>query len=370
MRSVLKSSKAGRVAYKVPAGQVFSMQWTGEKMKKKTRNYLLIAAGFVLLLIVLTVGAFFYYTSKLNIEVFDTEEDSGYFSMLKADKDDDGVTNILVIGADNDVGSGMDSPGNGDGLMILSVNNSKKQITLTSLMRDIRVVKSNGYATKLTLAYHDGGPELLIECIESNIGIDIDNYVRVNYHDVVKIIDAAGGVEMELYVDEIEKMQAKIEAVAKTVGADWEGNKIQDVRDGVHKLNGVQAAGFMRVRLAGDGDLERTSRARRVLTGIKDNMSKMNLVQLANFANVVLPCITTDMEQDDIAAHLVKLNKYLKYDLVSNRIPVDDSFHYSQDGHAYTVIKFDVNREHFYNLVYTEAQIAKLESEAASDSED
>lgn len=334
-------------------------------MNQKVRKYILIAAGAVLLLIALVLGMFFYYTSKLNIEVFGDEPESGFFSMLKKDDDSDGVTNILIIGADSDVGSSLESQGNGDGLVILSVNNAKKQITLTSLMRDIRVVKSNGYATKLTLAYHDGGPELLIECIESNMGIDIDNYVRVKYPDVVKIIDAAGGVEMELNEDEIYRMQAKIEAVAKTVGADWQWNKIQSDQAGVYKLNGVQAAGFMRVRLAGDGDLERTSRARRVLMELRDNMRDMNLIQLANFANVVLPCITTDMDQNDIATHLVKLNKYLKYDLVSNRIPVDDSFYYSQDGHAYTVIKFDINREHFYNLVYTEAQIAKLESEAA-----
>ena len=117
----------------------------------------------------------------------------------------------------------------------------------------------------------------------------------------------------------------------------------------------------MRVRiLEGDGDLERTARARRVIMGIKDNMARMNLIQLSNFANVVLPCITTDMEQSDIAAHLAKLNKYLRYELVSNRIPADDTFRYSNDGHAYTLVDFDMNRELFYELVYTEAQREKL----------
>ena len=338
-------------------------------MKISIKKIILWALLIALIVLAVSVGMFFYYTSKLNIEVFGDQEEQGFFDILSAD-DDDGVTNILVIGADNDVGSGMDSPGNSDGMVIVSINNSSREIVLTSLMRDIRVIKSNGYATKLTIAYHDGGPELLIDCIESNLSIEIDNYVRVTYPDVVKIIDAADGVEMELYEDEIYHMQEKIEAVSKTVGVYWGDHMIPLDQAGTHHLNGVQAAAFMRVRLAGNGDYERTERARRVLMGVKDNVARMNLVQLASFADVVLPCITTDMTQDDIAGHLTRLLKYLKYDFVSNRIPVDDSFTYSNDGNAYTLIDFDVNRQHFFETVYTEKQLERLLAKAAEEGEE
>jgi len=336
-------------------------------MKITLKKVILFVLAVVLLLLIAGCAAFFYYTSKLNIEVFDSEESEGFFTILKDDDKDDDVTNILLIGADNDVGSGMDAPGNADGLVIVSINNAKKQITLTSLMRDIRVIKPNGHATKLTIAYHDGGPELLIECIENNLEIDIDNYVVFTYHDIVKIVDAAGGVEMELYEDEIYHMQEKIEAVSKTVGVGWGENMIPLDQPGVHTLNGVQAAAFMRVRMAGNGDYERTERARRVLLGLKDNVSDMNLIQLGEFANVVLPCITTDIEQDDIAKHIVKLGRYMNYDFVSNRIPVDDSFSYSNDMNGYTIIKYDINRDHFYDVVYTESQRAKLFSDDIED---
>jgi len=322
---------------------------------KKIIIFLVIAA---LVLLIGVAGAFFYFTSKLNIEVFDSENGEGIMSMLN--EKDDGVTNILLIGADNDVGSGMDSPGNADGLVIVSVNDTKKQITLTSLMRDIRVIKPNGHATKLTIAYHDGGPELLIECIERNLEINIDNYVLVTYHDIVKIVDAAGGVDMELYEDEIYHMQEKIEAVSKTVGVYWGDHMIPVDQPGVHKLNGIQTAAFMRVRMAGNGDYERTERARRVILGLKDNVDDMNLIKLASFANEVLPCITTDLVQDEIAGHIVRLGKYMNYEFVSNRIPVDDSFSYSNDSNGYTIIKYDINRDHFYDLVYTEKQRAEL----------
>ena len=96
----------------------------------------------------------------------------------------------------------------------------------------------------------------------------------------------------------------------------------------------------------------------------------MNLVQLASFADVVLPCITTDMTQDDIAGHLTRLLKYLKYDFVSNRIPVDDPFTYSNDGNAYTLIDFDVNRQHFFETVYTEKQLERLLAKAAEEGEE
>ncbi len=328
-------------------------------MKFTLKKAILVFAVIVLCFLVLTAAAFFYYTSKLNIQVFDSKESQGYFSLLNSGKDD-GVTNILLIGADNDVGSGMDAPGNADGIVIASINNATKKITLTSMMRDTRVIKPNGHATKLTIAYHDGGPELLIECIESNLGVDIDNYVVVTYPDVVKIVDAAGGIEMELYEEEIYHMQEKIEAVSKTVGVYWEDYMIPLDQPGEHNLNGVQAAAFMRVRMAGNGDYERTERARRVLIGLKEKVSDMNLFQLGKFADVVLPCITTDIEQDEIAQHLAKLGRYLKYDFVTNRIPVDDSFRYSNDEHGYTIVDFEINREHFYNTVYSEKQREKL----------
>ena len=132
---------------------------------------------------------------------------------------------------------------------------------------------------------------------------------------------------------------------------------------GVHKLNGIQAAAFMRVRMAGNGDYERTERARRIILGLKDNVDRMNLVKLASFANEVLPCITTDIAQDEIAGHIVRLGKYMNYEFVSNRIPVDDSFSYSNDSNGYTIIKYDINRDHFYDLVYTEKQRAELLTE-------
>ena len=330
-------------------------------MKINLKKLGIILAIAALAILIAVVGVFFYFTSRLNIEVFDSEEGQGVISMLN--EKDDGVTNILLIGADNDVGSGMDSPGNADGLVIVSINDAKKQITLTSLMRDIRVIKPNGHATKLTIAYHDGGPELLIECIERNLEIDIDNYVLLTYHDIVKIVDAAGGIDMELYEDEIYHMQEKIEAVSKTVGVYWGDHMIPVDQPGVHKLNGIQAAAFMRVRMAGNGDYERTERARRIILGLKDNVDRMNLVKLASFANEVLPCITTDIAQDEIAGHIVRLGKYMNYEFVSNRIPVDDSFSYSNDSNGYTIIKYDINRDHFYDLVYTEKQRAELLTE-------
>lgn len=330
-------------------------------MKINIKKLGIILAIAALAILIAVVGVFFYFTSRLNIEVFDSEEGQGVISMLN--ENDDGVTNILLIGADNDVGSGMDSPGNADGLVIVSINDAKKQITLTSLMRDIRVIKPNGHATKLTIAYHDGGPELLIECIERNLEIDIDNYVLLTYHDIVKIVDAAGGIDMELYEDEIYHMQEKIEAVSKTVGVYWGDHMIPVDQPGVHKLNGIQAAAFMRVRMAGNGDYERTERARRIILGLKDNVDRMNLVKLASFANEVLPCITTDIAQDEIAGHIVRLGKYMNYEFVSNRIPVDDSFSYSNDSNGYTIIKYDINRDHFYDLVYTEKQRAELLTE-------
>ena len=111
------------------------------------------------------------------------------------------ITNVLLLGVDNDNVGGLDKLGNADGIMLISINNHTKQVTLTSFMRDTKIRQPNEYEKKMTQIYHAGGAELLIEAIEQNFGIHIDNYLLVNYLDVIDIVDALGGFDIELSAD-------------------------------------------------------------------------------------------------------------------------------------------------------------------------
>lgn len=323
----------------------------------------------VVLLIVLMGGSYLgfrYFYSRLNVSHW--ENIVGTWQGEKADTDvgDDlpagenwdydvsDVTNILLIGVDNDNLEGLEDRGNADGLMILSVNKSTKQVVLSSLMRDVKVsVPGVGYKTKLTLVYHYEGLGTLIDTIEQNFGIPIDNYVMVNYLSVVDVVDAMGGIELEVSSDELYWMEPKIINLNELLGQDADANLIDPSQAGTLTLNGIQTAAFLRIRYAGDGDFDRTGRARTVLMALADKAKELNVVEIFSLADRVLPQITTDLSQSGALSLLLNMPKYLGYDMVSNRIPIDDSWYFENSNNgSFVIIDLPVNREFLYRSIY------------------
>ena len=323
-------------------------------MKKKKFTFWKLLLILFILVVIAAAGLYIavtHYVSKLNFE--DTSgEDS--FSIVGSLADDaTGVKNILLIGVDNDYAPGMDELGNADGLMIASINPKTRQVVLTSLMRDIRVQIPDSYKTKLTLSYHYGGTQQLIDTIEYNFGVPIDNYVLVNYISVVNIVDAVGGLTMDVTADELYWMDDKVRSVCELVGASYEDNMLSTDQAGELELNGIQTAAYLRIRYAGNNDFDRTERARRVVLGLKDKAAAMSLTELDSLANTVLPYITTDLTQTDIISLLLRFPALIKYDMLSDRIPIEGSYWLTNDENgAFVDIDYDANKEHLQSSIY------------------
>ena len=343
---------------------------TKDKKGKKRRRRIHPAITILAVILVILLGGsyltFSYFYSRLNIshveelihslggEKEETIEGEELPSAEGWDYDIADVTNILLIGVDNDNLSGLDDRGNADGLMILSINKNTKQVVLSSLMRDILAsVPGEGYKTKLTLAYHYAGTQALIYTIETNFGVPIDNYIMVNYLSVIDIVDAVGGLELELTQDELYWMQPKIQNLNTLLGQDENANLIDPSQEGTLLLNGIQTAAFMRIRYAGDGDFDRTERARTVLMALADKARDLKMTEMLSLADRMLPQITTDLSQTRILSLLMSLPKYLGYDMVSNRIPAGDSWYYDNNSNgSFVVIDYSVNREFLYRSIY------------------
>lgn len=265
----------------------------------------------------------------------------------------DDVINILLIGVDNDYLAGMDDLGNADGIMLLSINNKTEEIILTSFMRDTRVKVSNSYDTKLTTTYHRGGVSLLREVFELNFEIPISSYVLVNYPEVVSIVDALGGIDVELSRDEIRTMIPKINNINKLVGAEV-GANIIDVDDtGEHLLNGVQTAAYMRIRPSSTrNDIGRTERERYVVWQIMGKFEKMSHSELIDFANIFFGEVETDLSSNEFLKLLDHSEELLKYKTVSDRIPLDGTYTSSSDGNAYVQPDYEVNNKHLFESIY------------------
>ena len=323
-------------------------------MKKKKFTFWKLLLILLILAVIAAAGLYIavtHYVSKLNFEDTSSEDK---FSIVGSLADGaTGVKNILLIGVDNDYAPGMDELGNADGLMIASIHPKTHQVVLTSLMRDIRVQVPDSYRTKLTLSYHYGGTQQLIDTIEYNFGVPIDNYVLVNYISVVNIVDAVGGLTMDVTADELYWMDDKIRSVCELVGASYEDNMLSTDQAGELELNGIQTAAFLRIRYAGNNDFERTERARRVVLGLKDKAAAMSLTELDSFANTVLPYITTDLTQTDIISLLLRFPALIRYDMISDRIPIEGSYWLTNDANgSFVDIDYDANKEHLQSSIY------------------
>lgn len=203
------------------------------------------------------------------------------------------VINVLLIGADSRKGT---NSGNTDVMMLLSLNKKTKQLKLISFLRDsyLYIESPNGsYCTKLNAAFSMGGPDTLVQTIENNYKIDIDNYVMVNFESFKSIIDAMGGVTVDVQQYE----------------ADYNYKKFKinlPVGEGV-TLNGEQALCFCRIRgCDSDGDVSRTRRQRQVIDSIVSRVKEASVSDLNKYIDLLLPYVETGYSKGQILSLGIK----------------------------------------------------------------
>lgn len=258
------------------------------------------------------------------------------------------VLNILLIGTDDreDVqGSRSDS------MILCSLNKKTKEITLTSLMRDCYVEIPDHGNNRLNAAYAFGGTQLLIDTIEQNFKIDIDRYVKVNFFSFMDIVDAIGGVDIDLSDDEIRVLNLYLGEVNEIL--DEEGTDAISGPAGVYHLNGKQALAYSRNRYTGNSDFSRTERQRNVLNAIKESVKNSSIIELNNLLNVILPYITTDLTKGECFSLLLDAPSYLSNEMTSSRIPYDGTFtNVTINKMAVLSLDFKKNIERLHSDIY------------------
>ncbi len=203
------------------------------------------AITLVTVLVVTTVATYFWADSKLNRDV-------DLSKVIERPEKGEG-TNYLIVGSDSREGlsdedkkrlrTGSSEGKRTDSMMILHTGNNGP--TLISLPRDSNVeiptfkgsesgktYQGTGREVKLNAAYAEDGPELLVRTVEFNTGLHIDHYVEIGFAGFANIVDAAGGVEIDIPQD-IKDTKS---------GA--------DLKKGKQTLNGEEALAFVRTRYA------------------------------------------------------------------------------------------------------------------------
>ncbi|WP_399885837.1 LCP family protein [Streptomyces sp. BBFR51] len=232
------------------------------------------AITVVTVLVVTTVGTYFWADSKLNREV-------DLSKVIERPEAGEG-TNYLIVGSDSREGMSKDQmkdlhTGDAEGkrtdsMMILHTGDNGS--TLISLPRDSDVeipsfvgsesgktYKGTGRHTKLNAAYAEDGPELLVRTIEHNTGLRLDHYVEIGFAGFANIVDAVGGVDIDVPQDIKDKKS----------GADF--------KKGKQTLNGEEALAFVRTRYALPGsDLDRTKNQQKFLSALASQVATPSTV--------------------------------------------------------------------------------------------
>ncbi len=223
------------------------------------------------------------------------------------------VVNVLLIGADSRYGK---NEGNTDVMMLVSVNRKTKKLTLTSLLRDSYLYiegNNSSYCTKLNAAFSMGGPECLLRTIENNYKISIDNYVMVNFESFTAIVDAMGGINVDVKAYEANYIESHYD-VSMPIGENV-------------KLNGKQALVFCRVRgCDADGDVSRTRRQRQVIDSMVSKATNSTISELNKYIDIFLPYVDTGYSGSQIVSLGLKAvtGGWAKYERSQISMPAED----------------------------------------------
>ncbi len=220
------------------------------------------------------------------------------------------VLNVMLIGSDS---MSVGGRGRSDSLLILSFDIRHKKIKITSLMRDIWVTIPGHGKDRINAAYAYGGPKLSIETIERNFGVHIDRYAVVDFDGFSKIIDALGGIDLELTASEC----AYINTYSK--------DKHTLRGSGVKHLTGLQALHYSRDRNSTGSDYDRTDRQRNVIKAVISQLKTANAAQITEIITTIGPMVTTNFKTSEISRLATGSMTYLNYPLEEFRLPTNDN---------------------------------------------
>lgn len=336
----IKETKAGKRKKSNPIASFF---WTNKRRRAKNIYFLLTA---FMLVIALGLG---YVNSLLNTITYEKDNNQQSISIPKDDIVDDeevkimkaineagslneylyewannggdlrsskNVINVLLVGLDSD--TALEQGGRSDSLILVSLNKKTKKINMTSFFRDTWTymnIGGSGRYGKLNSSYYYGADEALIDTIEKDFKIDIDYYVAVDFSSFRDIINALGGLTVEVQQYEAEYINRT------TVHTIDYGPAV--------RLTGSQALVFARIRHSdSDSDVSRTRRQRQVITALINSAKGASLSQLSGALDTLFKYVKTDLTKMQILSYAAQAlaNGWINYDIVQTPLSDEDVF--------------------------------------------
>ncbi|PWM30996.1 MAG: hypothetical protein DBX58_07420 [Clostridiales bacterium] len=316
------------------------------KTKKKKRSIWKVLL-IVLIILIAAGGVAWYGLASSLYGRISYEETGGEESALRQD----GVTNILLIGNDSRE-NGED--GRSDAMILLSISEKTRTVQMISFLRDMYVEIPGHDGNRLNAAYAYGGPELLMETVRENFQIPVSHYVLVNFEAFANLVDAVGGVDLELTSEEVEYVNGYLVEYNQLTGRPEGTDYLDTSRSGLIHLNGPQALAYTRNRYIGT-DFGRTERQRKVLSAVIGELPKALLTNPQEVLDGLLSNLTTNLTRGEFLRLTLDAGKLFTYDLQQGSVPVEGSYQNATiRGMAVLEVDFEQNIRYMNNRIYGE----------------
>lgn len=218
-----------------------------------------------------------------------------------------GYRTIALYGVDSRE-SNLEQGTNSDSIIIVSINEETNEIKLVSIYRDTLLdIQSEDIGTqKVNYAYQLGGAVTSINTLNTNLDLYITDYVTVDFNALADIIDAVGGVEIDIEDQEINNLNKNLAEQIRLSGVFSDG--IYEA--GKQTLNGQQAVAYSRIRSTDMGDITRTERQRKVLLQIVEKLTNADGNMIDSLIDVSFSCMATSITKDEAVSLAKDIRKY------------------------------------------------------------
>lgn len=268
------------------------------KQRRVQEKKLLKIALLALVLLIAATAASYYWFSHSSMP--SPKRRAASQSVLP---ESGGKVNILVLGVDQR----KDDIGRSDTLFLVTLDTKTKAASMLSIPRDTRV-KIPGYGyDKINHAFSLGGHQLTQRAVEDLLGVPVDYYVKINFAGFSKIVDALGGVDID-----VEK---------RMYYEDPYDDLVIDFKPGVQHMDGETAIKYVRYRDE-EGDLGRITRQQNFIRAMMDEATSASiLVRLPSIISEVSNTVETDLSVAEMLGMGKILNDARQQGLKSDVVP-------------------------------------------------
>ena len=286
--------------------------------QKKSHLWRKILFGISVILVMgvgVALGTIYKTLSKLdNVDIKDTDLGIVSEEELKQYDNYEKITNIALLGIDSE-----DGVGRSDSIMIATIDPVHDKLKISSIMRDSYVnIDGHGY-DKINHAYAFGSAPLSIKTINETFGLNIQDFIAVDFGSLPVIIDMFGGIELNITDDELQYINNYIDHINSVDGT----NSSHIKSAGTQHVDGVQALAYSRIRYTSGGDYERTQRQRTILNALFDKALNISPTQYLGLINDILPHVKTSLSSNDILGLATKVATVGSGTLEQERFPRD-----------------------------------------------